>query len=488
MRRLKLLILSVFVVLGISVLLADKRLINPAEAYRTGPPAGHTGAPGEATCSDCHVGSPGPGTFQIIAPAAYVPGQTYEIVVRHQTTQATRLRWGFQLTALSGNEAAGTFVNTSANTQTLEENSRRYIEHTAPGTFGLQQFGAQWTFNWVAPPIDVGTVDFWAAGNQANNDGTENGDQIYTAMASSQAGTPTPTATPTSTPTSTPTATPTNTPTSTPTATPTNTPTSTPTATPTNTPTSTPTATPTASPTPAGFEADVAPRPNGDGAVLAGDVVQVRRFVVGLDVPSTTGTEFQRGDSSPFSTRGNGAIDATDTVQTRRYITGLDPPQNVGGPTQPPESVSLLDEFFDRFFGREIRVTNGQARPGDEVTLFVEIDGSGAETAASFSISYDDTVISNPRVMLDESVSKTALLTVNNEVSGRVGVLVDAGLAITGTRWSRLVAVTFTTSPGAEGESELLLDGVLAPLSLSDAMGGRLPVRSESGKLVFISH
>jgi len=36
-----------------------------------------------------------------------------------------------------------------------------------------------WTFNWVAPSSDVGRVTFYAAGNQANNNGNETGDQIY---------------------------------------------------------------------------------------------------------------------------------------------------------------------------------------------------------------------------------------------------------------------------------------------------------------------
>ncbi|MGB4990292.1 MAG: choice-of-anchor Q domain-containing protein, partial [Pyrinomonadaceae bacterium] len=37
----------------------------------------------------------------------------------------------------------------------------------------------------------------------------------------------------------------------------------------------------------AGFEGDVAPRPNGNGSVISGDVIQMRRFATGLDTPST---------------------------------------------------------------------------------------------------------------------------------------------------------------------------------------------------------
>src|SRR5215475_5838281 len=68
--------------------------------------------------------------------------------------------------------------------------ARQYIEHTASGTFIGQKNGASWTFNWTAPPIDVGTVVFYAAGNQANNDGNTSGDFIYkTFVASAPAST-----------------------------------------------------------------------------------------------------------------------------------------------------------------------------------------------------------------------------------------------------------------------------------------------------------
>jgi hypothetical protein len=58
------------------------------------------------------------------------------------------------------------------------------MEHDFLGTFQGQAAGASWTFNWVAPSTDVGPVTFYAAGNQANNNGNETGDQIYTTSAS----------------------------------------------------------------------------------------------------------------------------------------------------------------------------------------------------------------------------------------------------------------------------------------------------------------
>ncbi|HXC68525.1 MAG TPA: PQQ-dependent sugar dehydrogenase, partial [Pyrinomonadaceae bacterium] len=115
----------------------------------------------------------------------YVPGQTYPITVTHQNIDSTRLRWGFQLTVLdtASDEKAGELQSINGLTQVLNNagpgSARQYIEHTAAGTFVGQQNGASWTFNWTAPATDVGPVSFYAAGNQANNDGNTSGDYIY---------------------------------------------------------------------------------------------------------------------------------------------------------------------------------------------------------------------------------------------------------------------------------------------------------------------
>ena len=83
-----------------------------------------------------------------------------------------------------------------------------------------------------------------------------------------------------------------------------------------------------------GREADVAPRPDGDGALLVNDWVQVGRFVAGLDVPAE-GSEFQRADCAPLDESGDGQLLVNDWVQAGRYVAGLDAQQEQGGPTGP---------------------------------------------------------------------------------------------------------------------------------------------------------
>lgn len=172
---------------------------RPVHAFSAGPPAGYTGAPQEEpeACAECHVPpDAGTGKISITAPPTYVPGQTYSITVTHTNTDPTRLRWGFELTVLdtASDEKAGELQSTDGLTQVLDNagpgSARQYIEHTAAGTFIGQQNSASWTFNWTAPPIDVGPVVFYAAGNHANNDGNTSGDYVYkTFVASAPAST-----------------------------------------------------------------------------------------------------------------------------------------------------------------------------------------------------------------------------------------------------------------------------------------------------------
>ncbi|MFZ1699482.1 MAG: LamG domain-containing protein [Pyrinomonadaceae bacterium] len=98
-------------------------------------------------------------------------------------------------------------------------------------------------------------------------------------------------------------------------------------------PSGTPTPTPTPTATPMGFEADVTPRAAGDGVVISGDVIQMRRFATGLDMPSVDPNEFQRADTAPRATFGDGVINAGDVIQARRYATALDPATPAAGPT-----------------------------------------------------------------------------------------------------------------------------------------------------------
>ena len=193
-KRAKLAGLVCFAIAVIAVLFSGSHQLNGVHASASGPIAGVTGCPDENDCTLCHTTTSGQrGEFFITAPSTYTPGQTYEITVTHINNDEVvpRLKWGFELTALTfpGLLPAGDLQSLPMSTLTQVVNGgqgglRQYIEHTYEGGFEGQLGGAMWTFNWTAPPDDVGEIRLYAAGNQANGDFDNTGDQIYRAHVS----------------------------------------------------------------------------------------------------------------------------------------------------------------------------------------------------------------------------------------------------------------------------------------------------------------
>jgi len=182
--------------LGLSV-----KIVNSESA---GPVPGRTGAPGEGsfptelTCnsSECHgkselpLNPDGRGRIELLnLPDNYIPGRSYRLTFRISHPDADRRRWGFQVTALTADTflAAGDFVALaspvplSQRTQRKEgDDNRKYIEHFSLSTNQNRMGGASWTFDWAAPATNAGDVNFYGAGNAANNNSRETEDKIYT--------------------------------------------------------------------------------------------------------------------------------------------------------------------------------------------------------------------------------------------------------------------------------------------------------------------
>lgn len=169
---------------------------SPVQAYRAGPDPSLTDAPGETNCTACHGGGPIGGTLEILGlPQSYAINQ--EVTVTVKLTQASRLRYGFQLTAIdSTGKQAGTLIPTDNRTQTrtapVNGQTRQYINHTSTGTSPFQTGVGQWSFTWKAPTTDVGTITFYVAGNAANGQGNQQGDSIYTTSKTITPGQPIP--------------------------------------------------------------------------------------------------------------------------------------------------------------------------------------------------------------------------------------------------------------------------------------------------------
>jgi hypothetical protein len=247
-----------------------------------------------------------------------------------------------------------------------------------------------------------------------------------------------------------------------------------------------------------GLEGDVTPRAPqrrvtgealgsaGDGVVDATDVVEVRRFVVGLDMPNLTVDEFQRADTSPRAVSGDGVIDSTDVTQERRYATGLDPLQPAGGPgttPAPPLGPGAIEAGREIPTDREMTLDSVAASPGGKARVSVDLRGQGSESAASFTLGFDPSKLSDPVISLGAGAPASAVLTTNlkQAADGRVAVLVDSAEAFVGRE---VVTVTFDVSASATGGDTLLaFTNDLAVRSTSDTEANPLATKYTDGAL-----
>jgi hypothetical protein len=178
--------------LGISITgLAWQKSINNGQVqnlkqhkFSSGSPIGRTGAPGESNCTTCHNGTAVSGSsenvFNVlengIPVSSYTPGGTYEVSLSMASNPVKR---GFQLIALDENNTmAGTFVSLNNGTNVVNGGSgKKYVNHTGQGS-NAASFPT-WSFQWVAPSSDQGTVTFYVATNKTNANGQDTGDQIH---------------------------------------------------------------------------------------------------------------------------------------------------------------------------------------------------------------------------------------------------------------------------------------------------------------------
>lgn len=176
-----------------------------------------------------------------------------------------------------------------------------------------------------------------------------------------------------------------------------------------------------------GIEADVTPRPTGNGDVTTTDLVLMGRFIALLDTPAPGG-EFQRADSAPRSSLGNGVLGLADLVQTGRYVARLDDLVPAGGPTAPqnlvagsglPNARRSNERLTGRQTDRWVRLLGHQAEPG---TLTLTLNASGDENALSFGLRFNPSQWRFVAATAAAAAANTILTLNTNEASqGRLG-------------------------------------------------------------------
>ena len=147
---------------------------------------GHTGAPGETSCTGCHGGTDNTGpatlTFNIGGGITqYTPGQVYSCTVGISQSGVDKM--GFSCLALRdfNNTTIGAFTLTDPlRTRTYVDGIRNYVSHKPcaadASTVGINQ----WSFDWQAPPTNIGNITLYLGALATNHNHATTGDSPYT--------------------------------------------------------------------------------------------------------------------------------------------------------------------------------------------------------------------------------------------------------------------------------------------------------------------
>lgn len=140
--------------------------------FSSNPPASKTGAPGEATCTQCHAGTAIPANGLVSVDfwggAEYKTDSTYTVTV----DAINGPKNGFEMTILdNNNDAAGSFT-AGIGSSVISQNNRSYIRQSS--STGI----TNWTFSWTAPSTNMGNLTAYYVVNKSNNNGSTSGDSI----------------------------------------------------------------------------------------------------------------------------------------------------------------------------------------------------------------------------------------------------------------------------------------------------------------------
>jgi len=164
-------------------------------AFSTGPLPQRVGIPGEAggaTCTACHRGTDVNADTRgrlIIEAGPYKPGVRQVIKLTLEHPEATR--WGFEMSVRLASDplkGVGAFTSNAlrrvvcsgGGAPPCPDGQNEFVSHVANSTFRGQRDRAEWEIEWTPPATAQGDLVIYAAGNAANNNGTNAGDIIYT--------------------------------------------------------------------------------------------------------------------------------------------------------------------------------------------------------------------------------------------------------------------------------------------------------------------
>ncbi len=127
-------------------------------------------------------------------------------------------------------------------------------------------------------------------------------------------------------------------------------------------------------------------------------------------------------------------------------------------------------------------------RRGETVTVPIQMKLERDEVAVAFTLEYDDSRLTNPRVTLGSGLPSSAYLTTNTTQPGKIGILVDAEEPFSSTpRTIRIVYITFDIRTAAlTGISPLGLTSSLARQGVADRTAHLVVTSYVSGSISVI--
>ena len=166
----------------IPITIAILILFYPTNSRSTsnGSPGGKTNSPMDGqNCTSCHSGTinSGIGTATItttIPTSGYSIDSTYTITLTG--VKAGCSKFGFELTAESGNDKTGNLIITDNTTKFI--NSNNAVTHKLSGTSGSST--KSWSMDWTAAANSNGNTTFYAALIFTNANGNNNMDNVFT--------------------------------------------------------------------------------------------------------------------------------------------------------------------------------------------------------------------------------------------------------------------------------------------------------------------
>lgn len=237
-----------------------------------------------------------------------------------------------------------------------------------------------------------------------------------------------------------------------------------------------------------GYEADVASRPHGSGTVTIADAVQLGRFVVALDAPPATGSEFMRADCAPYAAKGDGAINLLDYVQAARYAIGMEPLMPVSGPAAASAAASVERNTANAGKptkpSREVLIGKTTLSRGQTGTIYLVLKALGDESALSCTLQFDPARLQFVSAASMDAGGQTSL-TVNaaSASGGEIALCLMRNLPLTFSAGaSSVVALTFSVPAGATtGTTTVGFSDAFAQCMVSAVDARMLPAKFTAG-------